>query len=103
MKNNDFLEVLRNIDKNPNKSQRELAESLGFSLGKFNYILNALKKKGLIKFKNFKKNPKKLNYIYYLTPKGFTQKTKLTLRYLERMSKEYEQLRKELNKVKNYK
>ena len=103
MKNNDFLEVLRNIDKNPNKSQRELAERLGFSLGKFNYILNALKKKGLIKFKNFKKNPKKLNYIYYLTPKGFTQKTKLTLRYLERMSKEYEQLRKELNKVKNYK
>lgn len=103
MKNNDFLEVLRNIDKNPNKSQRELAESLGFSLGKFNYILNDLKKKGLIKFKNFKKNPKKLNYIYYLTPKGFTQKTKLTLRYLERMSKEYEQLRKELNKVKNYK
>ena len=44
MKNNDFLEVLRNIDKNPNKSQRELAESLGFSLGKFNYILNDLKK-----------------------------------------------------------
>ncbi len=100
MKNNDFLEVLRNIDNNPNKSQRQLAEGLGFSLGKFNYILNALKKKGLIKFKNFKKNPKKLNYIYYLTPKGFTQKTKLTLRYLERMSKEYEQLKRELHKLK---
>ena len=93
MKNNDFLEVLRNINNNPNKSQRELAESLGFSLGKFNYILNALKKKGLIKFKNFKKNPRKLNYIYFLTPKGFTEKTKLTLRYLERMSKEYELLK----------
>ena len=44
-----------------------------------------------------------MNYIYYLTPKGFTQKTKLTLRYLERMSKEYEQLRKELNNVKKNK
>ena len=103
MKNKDFLKVLRNIDNNPNKSQRELAEDSGFSLGKFNYILNSLKKKGLIKFNNFKKNPKKMNYIYYLTPKGFTQKTKLTLRYLERMSKEYEQLRKELNNVKKNK
>ena len=100
MKNNDFLEVLRNINNNPNKSQRELAENLGFSLGKFNYILNALKKKGLIKFKNFKKNPRKLNYIYFLTPKGFTEKTKLTLRYLERMSKEYELLKKELQRIK---
>ena len=57
MKNNDFLKVLRNIDNNPSKSQRELAKNLGFSLGKFNYILNALKK-GLIKFANFKKIPK---------------------------------------------
>ena len=100
IKNKDSLKVLRNIDNNPNKSQRELAEGMGFSLGKFNYILNDLKKKGLIKFRNFKKNPKKLNYIYYLTPKGFTQKTKLTLKYFETMSIEYEQLRKELNKVK---
>ncbi len=98
MKNNDFLEVLRNISKNPSKTQRELAKELGFSLGKFNYILNALKKKGLIKFKNFKKNPRKLNYIYYLTPKGFTEKTKLTIRYLERISKEYESLKAEINK-----
>ena len=100
MKNNDFLEVLRNINKNPSKTQRELAKDLGFSLGKFNYILNALKKKGLIKFKNFKKYPRKLNYIYYLTPKGFAEKTKLTIRYLNRISKEYESLKAEINKNK---
>ena len=100
MKTKDYLEVLRNIDNNPNKSQRELAEGLGFSLGKFNYILNSLIKKGLIKFNNFKKNQKKMNYIYYLTSKGFTQKKKLTLRYIERISKEYEQLRNELDKFK---
>ena len=100
MKNNDFLKVLRNIDNNPSKSQRELAKNLGFSLGKFNYILNALKKKGLIKFANFKKNPKKLNYVYYLTPKGFTEKTKLTIRYLNKISKEYESLKSEIDKNK---
>ena len=100
MKNKDYLEVLRNIENNPKKSQRALAKDLGFSLGKFNYVLNALKKKGLIKFKNFKKNPNKLNYIYFLTPKGFTEKTKLTLRYLDRMAKEYESLKKELEEIK---
>ena len=98
--NQDEFEILRKIKKNPMASQRKLATELGFSLGKLNYCLKALQKKGLVKAENFKKNPKKMNYIYYLTPKGFTQKTKLTLRYLERMSKEYEQLRKELNKVK---
>ena len=100
MKNKYYLEVLRNIENNPKKSQRALAKDLGFSLGKFNYVLNALKKKGLIKFKNFKKNPNKLNYIYFLTPKGFTEKTKLTLRYLDRMAKEYESLKKELEEIK---
>ena len=96
MKSNDFLKVLRNIDNNPSKSQRELAKNLGFSLGKFNYILNALKKKGLIKFANFKKNPKKLNYIYILTPKGISHKTKLTINFMKRMMQEYDQLKKEL-------
>ena len=100
MKNNDYLKVLRNIDKNPTKTQRELAKNLGFSLGKFNYIINELKKKGLIKFSNFKKNPKKLNYIYYLTPRGFTEKTKLTIRYLKKISKEYEKLKEEINQKK---
>ena len=57
----DHFDVLRTIDKNPNISQRELSNQLGFSLGKINYCLNALKKKGLIKFKNFKKN-NKINY-----------------------------------------
>ena len=96
----DHFEVLRKILNSPKSSQRKMADELGFSLGKLNYCLKALKSKGLIKIKNFKKNPKKLNYIYYLTPKGFTQKTKLTLRYLERMSKEYEQLKRELHKLK---
>ena len=75
MKNTeDQFEVLRKLQKKPNSSQRQLASSLGFSLGKLNYCLNALKDKGLIKIENFTKNPKKLNYIYVLTPKGISEK-----------------------------
>ena len=58
MDNDDHFEVLRKIQNKPNSSQRELAEELGFSLGKLNYCLKALKDKGLIKIKNFQKKEK---------------------------------------------
>lgn len=99
MKNSkDYLDVLIKIEKNPKKNQRLLAKTLGFSLGKLNYMLNGLKKKGFIKVKNFQKSPNKINYFYYLTPKGFTQKTKLAINYLKRISKEYEEIHKEIKK-----
>ena len=60
-KDNDFLNILRNIQNNPNSSQRSLAKNIGLSLGKINYCLNALKQKGLIKAKNFKNNKNKKN------------------------------------------
>ena len=53
--NPDHFEILRKIKSKPNSSQRELANDLGFSLGKLNYCLNALKDKGLIKLKILKK------------------------------------------------
>ena len=62
--NQDHFNVLRKVNTKPKATQRELAEELGFSLGKLNYCLRALKTKGLIKIKNFEKNPNKLNYIY---------------------------------------
>ena len=99
MKNNqDFLNLLRKIKKNPSFSQRKLADELGFSLGKLNYCLKALKSKGLIKMENFKRNPNKLNYIYVLTPKGISEKTKLTINFMKRKMNEYDELKKELNK-----
>ena len=76
----------------------ELAEELGFSLGKLNYCLKALKSKGLIKIDNFRKNPNKINYIYVLTPKGISEKTKLTIGFMKRKMKEYDELRTELKK-----
>ena len=94
--NQDHFEILRKIQKRPNSTQRELAMELGFSLGKLNYCLKALKKKGLVKIENFKKNPNKINYFYVLTPAGITAKTKLTLNFMKRKMREYDELKKEL-------
>lgn len=91
------LDILRKIQNNPGSSQRVLAKELGFSLGKINYCLNALKLKGLIKIDNFKKNQNKLNYFYILTPKGFVEKTNLTIKFMQRKMNEYDELQKELN------
>ena len=99
MKNDqDHFDVLRSIDKKPKSSQRELAGQLGFSLGKLNYCLRALQGKGLVKIKNFQKHPNKINYIYVLTPKGIAKKTKLTLNFMRRKIKEYDELKKEIKK-----
>ncbi|MAJ57946.1 MAG: MarR family EPS-associated transcriptional regulator [Candidatus Pelagibacter sp.] len=92
----DHFDVMRKIQKYPQTSQRDLAQQLGFSLGKLNYCLKALQQKGLIKIKNFKKNPNKLNYIYVLTPRGISIKTKLTINFMKRKIKEYDELKKEL-------
>ena len=96
MKKEDHFEVLRKIQKKPNSSQRELAKELNFSLGKLNYCIKALQGKGLVKIKNFSKNPNKLNYFYYLTPKGIAEKTKLTLNFMKKKMKEYDELKKEI-------
>ncbi len=96
--NQDYFEVLRKIQKKPDSSQRDLAVELGFSLGKLNYCLKALKEKGFIKIKNFAKNKNKLNYAYVLTPKGLGEKTKLTINFMKRKMNEYEELKKEFDK-----
>ena len=99
MKNNpDHFNVLRTIQKKPQSSQRELAEDLGFSLGKLNYCLKSLKNKGLVKIRNFSKNPNKINYIYVLTPKGIAAKTTLTLNFMKLKMKEYDELKKEIRR-----
>ena len=90
------LDILRSINDNPKTSQRELAKKLGFSLGKLNYCLKSLKDKGLIKFSNFKKNKNKINYVYLLTPKGITEKTRLTVNFMKIKLKEYNDLKKDI-------
>ena len=66
------------------------------SLGKINYCLKELKKKGLIKIGNFGKSDQKIKYLYILTPKGIKEKTKITIKFMKQKIKEYETLKKEL-------
>ena len=102
MKNNlDEFNVLRKIQSKPESTQRELAKDLGFSLGKLNYCLKALHSKGLVKIENFKKKEKKLSYIkkYILTPKGIDFRINLTVQFMKRKMKEYDELKSEIEKV----
>ena len=95
----DQFEVLRKIEKVKKFSQRELAQELGFSLGKLNYCLKSLQKKGFVKLKNFQKQPNKISYLkYVITPKGISERTKLTMNFMKRKMKEYDELKKELEK-----
>ena len=94
----DELNVLRKISDKPKISQRKLASKLGFSLGKLNYCLKALKEKGLIKIHNFKNNKNKLGYAYLLSPKGISEKTRITISYMKLKMKEYDELKSELKK-----
>ena len=75
-----------------------MAEELGFSLGKLNYCLKALQEKGLVKIKSFSKKDDKVRYFqeYILTPKGIAERTKLTINFMKRKMKEYDELKKEL-------
>ena len=96
----NHYQVLRKIKTTKTLSQRKMATKLGFSLGKLNYCLKELKKKGLIKIKNFQKNPNKLGYAYILTPKGVSHRTKLTLNFMKRKMREYDELKAEIEENK---
>jgi len=97
----EYLKLLRKINNNPEISQRNLSNELNMSSGKINYCLKALKGKGFIKIKNFKKSKHKIKYLYYLTPKGFVEKTNITIRFMKLKMKEYDELKRELKKSKN--
>ena len=92
----DYLLILRKIANKTKQSQRQMATELGFSLGKLNYCLKELKKKGFIKIQNFKKSKKKINFFYALTPKGISSKTLLTINFMKKKMREYDELKSEL-------
>ena len=93
--------ILREIQKKPEASQRDLAKDLGFSLGKLNYCIRELNKKGLVKLKNFRNQSNKIKYLrYVVTPKGIAERTKLTINFMKRKIKEYDELKKELKENK---
>jgi EPS-associated MarR family transcriptional regulator len=92
--------LLKLVESNPNLTQRQMAEQMGLSLGKFNYCLKELVKKGIVKIDRFKTSDNKAGYLYVLTPQGIEQKAKITKAFLQRKMKEYEELKSVIQELR---
>lgn len=93
------LKLLREIKRTPEMTQRELSSRLGISLGKVNFLLNALIRKGLVKVDNFKNSNNKKAYLYFLTPHGVEEKAKTTYFFIKSKTEEYERLKEEISQL----
>lgn len=101
MNNKDIrLELMRKLESNPEYTQRELSQEMGISLGKVNYCIQKLTKKGWVKLTNFSRSSNKLGYMYFLTPKGIEQKARFTTSFLKIKLEEFEILKDEISQLK---
>jgi EPS-associated MarR family transcriptional regulator len=94
------LHILKEIENNPQITQRDLAQKLEISLGKINFLLKALLNKGVIEIKNFKNSRHKFAYMYLLTPEGIKIKLELTHKFFLWKIREYERLKEEIEALK---
>ena len=91
--------LLKILSGENNLTQREMATRMGISLGKVNYCLAELAKKGFVKVNRFKGSGNKLQYVYILTPSGLEAKARITLRFLKRKMKEYEDIKQQIKEL----
>jgi EPS-associated MarR family transcriptional regulator len=96
----EALRIFREIDRSPEMTQREFSSRLGISLGKVNFLINALIRKGFVKVENFKKSSNKSKYLYCLTPRGIEEKSRMTYLFLKRKMREYEHLELEIRQLR---
>jgi len=96
-----YFRILKIVEAEPEISQRQLAERLGVSLGKTNYLIKALLDKGHIKAGNFMRAENKLKYAYLLTPEGIRAKLQLTRDYLARKEQEYIAMKAEIEAMRD--
>ena len=94
------LAVLRLLAQQPQLSQRELSVALGVSLGKTHYVLHALLDKGLLKVRNFRRSDNKVAYAYVLTPRGVSEKLRMTRGFLKRKETEFDSLRRTIDSLR---
>ena len=92
-------QLIRLLEANSKMSQRDVAHELGISLGKTNYCLQALIRKGWVKVTNLRNSKNRIAYMYLLTPQGIEEKARLTLRFLRIKMAEYEVLRGEIERL----
>ena len=96
LKNNDMtLGLLSAVEADSNVTQRSLASELGIALGLTNSYLKRAVDKGLVKIKHIPSH----RYLYYLTPKGFSEKTRLTGEFLKASLNFYKKARNECDKI----
>lgn len=98
--NEPQFKTLRELDKDSTLSQRDISKKVGLSVGRVNYIINALLEKGYIKAQRFKNSKNKIGYMYIITPKGISEKIVQTQAFLQRKTAEYELLRQEIEMLK---
>jgi EPS-associated MarR family transcriptional regulator len=96
----DRFRLFKLIEANPRLSQRDLARALGISIGKVNYCINAFVTRGWVKASNFKNSKNKAAYMYLLTPRGFEEKARVTMRFLQARIREYESLKHEIDALR---
>ena len=87
------LEILKSLGKVT--SQRTIADKIGYSAGKVNYVLKKLIEKGLIKADRFVNSDNKIQYKYLLTPSGIKEKITLTDKFIEIKKEEYDKLQQQ--------
>lgn len=92
------FQILDALDRHEVNTQRQLAEYSGVSLAQVNYLLQRLLQKGLVKVKNFKKNPDKTRYLYLLTPRGLEAKSQAAGRFFMSKLREYNRIRNRLHR-----
>ena len=92
----DIFNILRLLSSSDNLTQRDLSTHLDFSLGKINYLLKSLVKKGLLRIKNFSERDQKMKKVkYYLTKEGLEEKLGITSHFLKKKEEEYYSIKNE--------
>ena len=91
------LQILNELSDNGNTTQRDISTRLGIALGLVNSYIKNLITKGYIKVKSIP--PRR--YAYYITPKGFAEKTRLTYHFLQNYTRIYREARVSLKTLFN--
>ena len=89
------LDLFEAVDSRPDINQRQLAEELGISLGLANAFLKTILNKGWIRARKVKAR----RWLYFLTPQGSLEKSRLTLNYLQRTLKSFRDFRNQADRL----
>ena len=92
--------LFKMLEAQPNLTQRQMAQEMGISLGKFNYCIKELVKKGFVKVDRFTSSENKAAYLYLLTPRGIEEKAMVTNSFLKRKMAEFEEIKKQIKDLK---